>query len=172
MEARDRVRWFPAIVSNHVVDLVNRYPSDRLPESLTGCLRDRGSDDRIPELGASGGDFVSDEVVDRFAVVGPAKAHVRRLVELREAGIDQFNLYLMSGDEEAQLEADGSCVIPHSRWGSTAADPSEPRLRPVLLQVVHVGSSGSAGAGTRDPSSAIGLVAPVAATVLVASDRP
>ena len=25
-EARERVRWFPALVSNHVVDLVNKYP--------------------------------------------------------------------------------------------------------------------------------------------------
>ncbi len=114
-EARDRVRWFPAMVSNHVVDLVNRYPSDRLPESLTGYLRDRVSTERIPELGASGGDFVSDEVVDRFAVVGPAEAHVRRLIELHEAGVDQFNLYLMSGDEEAQLEAYGRSVIPAVR---------------------------------------------------------
>jgi alkanesulfonate monooxygenase SsuD/methylene tetrahydromethanopterin reductase-like flavin-dependent oxidoreductase (luciferase family) len=55
---------------------------------------------------------VSDDVVDRFAIVGPPEDHVRRLMELAEAGVDQFNLYLMSGDEEAQLEAYGSSVIP------------------------------------------------------------
>ncbi|HEX8026466.1 MAG TPA: TIGR03842 family LLM class F420-dependent oxidoreductase, partial [Candidatus Limnocylindrales bacterium] len=38
---RDRTRWFPALVSNHVVDLVNRYPREQLPESLTGYIRDR-----------------------------------------------------------------------------------------------------------------------------------
>ena len=37
---------------------------------------------------------------------------MRRLKELGEAGIDQFNLYLMSGDEETQLEAYGSTIIP------------------------------------------------------------
>ena len=37
---------------------------------------------------------------------------MRRLKELSEAGVDQFNLYLMSGDEEAQLEAYGSTIIP------------------------------------------------------------
>jgi len=114
-EARERVRWFPAMVSNHVVDLVNRYPSDRLPDSLTGYIRDRQSDERIPELGAAGGTFVDDDVVDRFAVVGPPEEHVRRLTELHEAGVDQFNLYLMSGDEEAQLETYGSRVIPAVR---------------------------------------------------------
>jgi len=29
--ARDRVRWFPALVSNHVVDLVSRYKPEELP---------------------------------------------------------------------------------------------------------------------------------------------
>ncbi len=50
--------------------------------------------------------------MDRFAIVGPPEEHVRRLVELNEAGVDQFNLYLMNGNEEAQLEAYGSTIIP------------------------------------------------------------
>ena len=54
-------------------------------------------------------------LIDRFAVIGPPENHVRRLVELSEAGVDQFNLYLMSGDEEAQLEAYGSTIIPAFR---------------------------------------------------------
>ena len=29
--ARDQVRWFPAMVSNHVVDLVSRYAPEDLP---------------------------------------------------------------------------------------------------------------------------------------------
>ena len=45
-ECREHVRWFPALVSNHVVDLVNKYPSDQLPESLTGYLHDRGRQHR------------------------------------------------------------------------------------------------------------------------------
>jgi alkanesulfonate monooxygenase SsuD/methylene tetrahydromethanopterin reductase-like flavin-dependent oxidoreductase (luciferase family) len=55
---------------------------------------------------------VTDDVVDRFAIVGPPEEHVRRLLELHDAGVDQFNLYLMSGDEEDQLEAYGSTIIP------------------------------------------------------------
>ena len=113
-ECREHVRWFPAAVSGHVVELVNRYPSEQLPGSLTGYIRDReGSDDRRPdEFGVADAAFVTNEVVDRFAIVGPPEEHVRRLRELSEAGVDQFNLYLMSGDEEAQLEAYGSSVIP------------------------------------------------------------
>jgi probable F420-dependent oxidoreductase len=35
---RERTRWFPALVSNHVVDLVNKYPREQLPQSLTGYI--------------------------------------------------------------------------------------------------------------------------------------
>ena len=111
---RDHVRWFPAAVSGHVVELVNRYPSAQLPDSLTGYIRDRAGDEERSrdEFGTASAAFVTDDVVDRFAIVGPPEDHVRRLRELSRAGVDQFNLYLMSGDEEAQLEAYGSTVIP------------------------------------------------------------
>ena len=113
-ECREHVRWFPAAVSSHVVELVNRYPSDQLPASLTGYIRDRAADeDRSrDEFGAANASFVTDDVVDRFAIVGPPEEHIGRLRELSAAGVDQFNLYLMNGDEEAQLEAYGSTVIP------------------------------------------------------------
>jgi probable F420-dependent oxidoreductase len=117
---RDRVRWFPALVGNHVVDLVNRYPRERLPASLTGYIREReGYDYRHhAEVGSANARFVEDEVVDRFCVVGPPEEHVRRLRELAEAGVTQFNIYLMNGDEEAQLEAYGSTIIPALGDGS------------------------------------------------------
>ena len=116
-ECRERVRWFPALVSNHVVDLVNKYPREQLPESLTGYIRDReGYDYRHhAEVGSDNSQFVTDEVADSFSIVGPPEEHVRRLLELHEAGVDQFNLYLMNGDEEAQLEAYGRDVIPAFR---------------------------------------------------------
>lgn len=111
---RERVRWFPAMVANHVIDLVNKYPREELPASLTGYIRDRQGYDyrQHAEVGSSNAEFVADDVVDRFAIVGPPEEHVRRLTELAEAGVDQFNLYLMSGDEEVQLAAYGSTIIP------------------------------------------------------------
>ncbi len=116
-ECREHVRWFPALVSNHVVDLVNTYPREQLPNSLTGYIRDReGYDYRHhAEVGSDNAQFVSDEVTDRFSVVGPPDEHVRRLLELHEVGVDQFNVYLMNGQEEAQLEAYGRDVIPAFR---------------------------------------------------------
>jgi hypothetical protein len=56
--------------------------------------------------------FVSDEVVDRFCLVGPVKAHLDKLKALAKAGVTQFNIYLMCGDEEQTLEIYENEVIP------------------------------------------------------------
>jgi len=112
--ARDQVRWFPALVSNHVVDLVSRYKPEELPAELTAYVRDRRGYDYLhhAEVGSSNAQFVTDEIVDRFAIVGPASEHVRRLKELAGIGVTQFNIYLMSGDEEATLQAYSKEIIP------------------------------------------------------------
>jgi probable F420-dependent oxidoreductase len=114
---RERTRWFPALVSNHVVDLVNKYPREQLPDSLTGYVSDRSGYDyhHHAEVGSSNAAFVGDEVTDRFCVLGEVDDHVAKLRELAAAGVDQFNLYLMNGDEEAQLEVYGRAVIPAMR---------------------------------------------------------
>jgi probable F420-dependent oxidoreductase len=111
---RDRTRWFPALVSNHVVDLVNKYPREGLPEALTGYIRDREGYDyhHHAEVGSSNAGFVGDEVTDRFCVLGSVDDHVAKLRRLAEVGVDQFNLYLMNGDEESVLEVYGREIIP------------------------------------------------------------
>ena len=112
--ARDRVRWFPALVSNHVVDLVSRYRPEELPLALTSYIRDRKAYNYLhhAEVGSSNADFVSDEVIDRFCIVGPVAEHIRKLRELSSLGVTQFNIYLMCGDEEKTLEIYGHDVIP------------------------------------------------------------
>ena len=114
---RERTRWFPALVSNHVVDLVNRYPREELPDALTGYITDRTGYDyhHHAEVGSSNAAFVGDEVTDRFCILGSADEHVAKLRELADAGVDQFNLYLMNGDEEEQVAAYGKDVIPAFR---------------------------------------------------------
>ena len=111
---RERTRWFPALVSNHVVDLINKYPPEELPQSLTGYVRDRTGYDYLhhAEVGSSNAGFVGDEVTDRFCVIGSVDDHVAKLRRLAEVGVDQFNVYLMNGDEEEMLEVYGRDIIP------------------------------------------------------------
>jgi len=122
-DVRERVRWFPALVSNHVVDLVRRYGEQGLPADLTTYVRGRPGYDykHHAESGSSNAGFVDDESVDRFCVTGDVSEQLEKLHELAEAGMTQFNLYLMSGDEERQLEAYGKDIIPKLRGVKAAA---------------------------------------------------
>jgi probable F420-dependent oxidoreductase len=111
---RERVRWFPALVSNHVMDLIRQYKPEDLPPELTSYVQDRGHYDyqHHCEVDSDNADFVSDEVVDRFCLLGPPVAHLKKLRELAAAGVTQFNIYLMCGDEEQNLESYAKEVLP------------------------------------------------------------
>lgn len=112
--ARERVRWFPALVSNHVMDLVSKYEPEELPPALTSYVQNRGGYDyhHHCEVGSNNANFVNDEVVDRFCLVGPVEEHRKKLERLRAAGVTQFNIYLMCGDEEETLETYARHVLP------------------------------------------------------------
>ena len=112
--AREHVRWFPALVSNHVVDLVSRYKPEELPVELTAYVRDRKGYNYLhhAEVGSDNATFVPDEIVDRYCIVGPVEEHLRRLRELFAHGVTQFNIYLMCGDEEDTVATYGSKILP------------------------------------------------------------
>jgi probable F420-dependent oxidoreductase len=113
---RDQVRWFGGMVGNHVADLVAKYGSDEamVPRALSDYIKARQGYDYAHhgKTGNPSTDFVPDEVVDRFCVLGPVEEHVRRMKELRDLGVDQFAVYLMHDAQEATLTAYGKTVIP------------------------------------------------------------
>jgi probable F420-dependent oxidoreductase len=113
---RDQVRWFGGMVGNHVADLVSRYGKDEamIPRALSDYIAARQGYDysHHGKAGNPSTDFVPDEVVDRFCVLGPVAEHVRRMQELRDLGVDQFAIYLMHDAQEATLDAYGEVVIP------------------------------------------------------------
>lgn len=112
---REHVRWFPALVSNHVVDLVSRYKPDELPPALTSYIRTKEKYDYLHhcEVDSSNAAFVSDEVTDRFCLLGPAEAHIEKLGALARVGVTQFNIYLMCGEEEETLEKYRREILPN-----------------------------------------------------------
>jgi alkanesulfonate monooxygenase SsuD/methylene tetrahydromethanopterin reductase-like flavin-dependent oxidoreductase (luciferase family) len=63
-------------------------------------------------VGAKHGEFVTDEICDRFCVLGTAEQATAKLKELESVGVDQFNIYLMTHGQEAVLQAYGDSIIP------------------------------------------------------------
>jgi probable F420-dependent oxidoreductase len=115
-DAREQVRWFPAMVSNHVMDLIERYGSDgsAVPKALTDYVQARKFYDynEHSRVGAKHGEFVTDEICDRFCVLGTAEESKAKLQELEAVGVDQFNIYLMTHEQEETLQAYGDEIIP------------------------------------------------------------
>jgi len=114
-EAREQVRWFPAMVSNHVMDLIERYGFESdIPKELTEFVRARKFYDyeEHSRVGAKHGEFVTDEICDRFCVLGTPEQAAAKLKELEKVGVDQFNIYLMTEGQEDTLGAYGRDIIP------------------------------------------------------------
>jgi probable F420-dependent oxidoreductase len=116
-KARDQVRWFPAMVSNHVMDLLARYPESDLPPALYEYVKRRQFYDyrEHSRVGARHGEFVDDETCDRFCVLGTPEQHIEKLRRLEKLGVAHWNIYLMTEGQERVLEAYGSEIIPALR---------------------------------------------------------
>ncbi|MCL4879602.1 MAG: TIGR03842 family LLM class F420-dependent oxidoreductase [Anaerolineae bacterium] len=115
---RAQTRWFPAMVGNHVADLVEKYHSgSNIPADFLAYIEGRkGYDYREhADKDADHLDFITDSVIDRFGILGPLDKHVEKIGELKAVGVTQFNIYLMCGDEENIVEQYGKHVIPAFR---------------------------------------------------------
>ena len=114
--ACEQVRWFPAMVSNHVFDLLSKYDKADLPASLTDYVdrmqRENYDYSEHSRVGATHGEQVTDETCERFCILGNAEQHVEKLKRLQAAGVDQWNIYLMTEGQEETLAAYGAEVIP------------------------------------------------------------
>jgi probable F420-dependent oxidoreductase len=113
---REQCRWFGGMVGNHVADIVARYgdTSGAVPQALTDYIKGREGYD-YNEHGQAGNvhtQFVPDDIVDRFCIVGPVSAHIERMTALKALGVDQFAIYLQHDDKDHTLQMYGEKVMP------------------------------------------------------------
>ncbi|MFB8388441.1 TIGR03842 family LLM class F420-dependent oxidoreductase [Microbacterium sp. NPDC055910] len=112
---RDQCRWFGGMVGNHVADIVAKYGHHgAVPEALTSYIAGRKGYDYNTH-GKSDNDhvdFVPDEIVDRFCILGTADEHIAKLKRLQELGVTQFAGYLQHDSKEETLRVYGETVIP------------------------------------------------------------
>lgn len=127
-KCRAQVRWFPAMVGNHVADIVkNVVEKDPemgkgVPKALTDYIKGReGYDYRHhADKDADHLGFIPEPIIDRFSIIGDVAAHVEKLKILESKGMDQFNIYLMCGEEEKIVEIYSKEIIPEFRKKSKA----------------------------------------------------
>jgi probable F420-dependent oxidoreductase len=116
-KGRTQTRWFPGMVGNHVADIVEKYGKDNpdIPSSLTAYIEGRKGYDykEHADKDAHHLSFITNDIIDGFAILGPVEEHVRKLKELEAVGVTQFNIYLMCGEEERILAEYAEHVLPH-----------------------------------------------------------
>jgi probable F420-dependent oxidoreductase len=112
---REQCRWFGGMVGNHVADLVARYGAgSTIPKALTDFVAGRDGYD-YNEHGRAGNAataFVTDDIVERFCLLGSPSEHVEKLQTLRDLGVHQFAGYLQHDNKEETLQMYGERVIP------------------------------------------------------------
>ena len=130
-DACEQVRWFPAMVSNHVFDVISKHDPATLPHGLVDYVErmERASYDysEHSRVGAEHGKQIADETCERFCILGTPEQHVEKLRRLEAAGVDQWNIYLMTSGQEETLEVYGSRDRPCAalaRGCSTSAGKS------------------------------------------------
>ena len=115
---RNQTRWFGGMVGNHVADIVAKYgEGSSVPRALTDYIRSREGYD-YNQHGLAGNthtDFVPDEIIDRFCVLGTAEQHIEKLTALKELGVDQFAGYLQHDNKEETMRQYGEIVMPALR---------------------------------------------------------
>jgi probable F420-dependent oxidoreductase len=125
---REQCRWFGGMVGNHVADIVARYGTEAdgdggvIPQALTDYIQGRQDYD-YNEHGRAGNthtEFVPDEIVDRFCILGTPEQHIAKLEELKAVGVDQFAVYLQHDNKEETLRQYGETIMPALREHVTA----------------------------------------------------
>ncbi|MDO8338671.1 MAG: TIGR03842 family LLM class F420-dependent oxidoreductase [Microcella sp.] len=120
---RNQTRWFGGMVGNHVADIVAKHgEGSEVPRALTDYIAGREGYDYNThgKAGNDHVDFVPDEIVDRFCVLGSAHDHIEKLEALRDLGVDQFAGYLQHDNKEETLRVYGETVIPALRGARRA----------------------------------------------------
>lgn len=119
----EQCRWFGGMVGNHVADIVAKYGEDaEFPEVLVDYIKGRTGYDYNSHGKADNDhvDFVPDEIVERFCILGTPEEHVAKLEELKAIGVDQFAVYLQHDNKEETLRQYGEAIMPQLRDHVTA----------------------------------------------------
>jgi probable F420-dependent oxidoreductase len=123
-EARERTRWFPALVGNHIADVLRHHDAQDLPDVLFDYVHDRPEYDyrQHGHPGADHSKYVPDAICDRFCVLGSEEECEAKLRELAALGVSEFNIYPYIPNLLETIDLYGRTVAPRIN----AAAPVKP----------------------------------------------
>jgi alkanesulfonate monooxygenase SsuD/methylene tetrahydromethanopterin reductase-like flavin-dependent oxidoreductase (luciferase family) len=114
-EARTETRWAAACAANHLGDVMRRVPDHGLPEELTRLVqaRTQAYDYYEGHLDSSAEHtgWLTGELIDDFAVTGPAERCLERIRELETLGVSEISAAYLNGQLD-QLERVGRDIVP------------------------------------------------------------
>jgi alkanesulfonate monooxygenase SsuD/methylene tetrahydromethanopterin reductase-like flavin-dependent oxidoreductase (luciferase family) len=114
--ARARCRWAAASAANHIEEVMARGSAHGMPHEMTAVVEARRAAGHAHDYdthlrgAAAEGDFLTDELVDAFAIAGPAGYCRERLAALARLGVGEVASGFFNG-ELAQLRRVGEEVL-------------------------------------------------------------
>jgi alkanesulfonate monooxygenase SsuD/methylene tetrahydromethanopterin reductase-like flavin-dependent oxidoreductase (luciferase family) len=103
-EARAESRWAAACAANHIGDVIARVPEHGMPETLTRLVdaRTQHYDYYAGHLDSSAEHtgWLTDELIDDFAITGPAERCLERIRELATLGVSEISSAYLNGQLE------------------------------------------------------------------------
>jgi hypothetical protein len=102
-------RWWQTTLSDRSPNTIG----DAAPELTAATCADRQKLHYLHHAGSRQQTPIRHRrIVDRYDIIGRSM-HISAVGRITHAGVHQFNIYLMSGDEESQVRAYSKSVIPH-----------------------------------------------------------
>ena len=113
-EARERTRWFPALVGNHIAEVLHHHKAENLPPALDEYIQARTQYDYLQHghPGADHSKYVPDEITDRFCVNGTEEQIETKLRELAALGVSEFNIYPYIPNLLETIDVYGRRIVP------------------------------------------------------------
>jgi alkanesulfonate monooxygenase SsuD/methylene tetrahydromethanopterin reductase-like flavin-dependent oxidoreductase (luciferase family) len=113
-EARDHSRWAAACAANHLEDVMRRNPEHGMPEELTRLVdaRTQAYDYYAGHLSseAEHTQYLTDELIDDFAITGRAERCLERIRELAAIGVGEISSAYLNGELD-QMRRVGRDII-------------------------------------------------------------
>jgi alkanesulfonate monooxygenase SsuD/methylene tetrahydromethanopterin reductase-like flavin-dependent oxidoreductase (luciferase family) len=105
------------MVGNHIADVLRHHNPDNLPNELTEYVQGRPDYDyrQHAEQGTEHSQYVPDEIIDRFCILGSLEQCEAKMRKLAEIGVSEFNLYPHVEGIESVIETLGRELAPRLR---------------------------------------------------------